>query len=393
MRKLFVINNPAFFIQQHAGVADACLRRGEEVHVAAPDWAGAEQIQERGFFFHPIGLRRGRVNPLSELRSIGELVALYRNVKPDLVHQVTLKPILFGTLAARLAKVPAVVNSNTGLGYLFIDESPLTRLMRGAFETSGRLSLRHPNQVDLFLNPDDRQEFVTRGLTTWERSIVITGPGVESDVFPYAPEPAEAEPIVLLPARVLSHKGIREFVEAAKVLRSEGVRARFVLAGEFDSGNHAAIPEEEVRSWVDRGYIEYWGHRTDMSAVLQRCAVCVLPSYREGLGRVLVEAALTGRALIAANVPGCREVVRHGFNGLLVRPADAGSLATAIRRLVGDRQLRDRFGAAGRLLAEQQFSLDVIVDQTLAVHDRVSASRRIYPVAVRPVLETEADPL
>lgn len=364
-----MVNNPAFFLQQHLPVAQEARRRGHEVHLAAPDWEGASTLRAMRFPFHELRISRGRLNPLREFRSIVDLVRLYRRIAPDLVHHLTHKPVLYGTLAARITNVPAVLNANTGLGYLFIDNSQTTRLLRRIFQESFRTVLNHRNQFDLFLNPDDQAEFAERGMTSWEHSAVVTGPGVDVTAFPFSSLPECVPPIVVLPARLLIHKGVREFVAAARLLRSRNVSARFVLVGAIDPGNNSSIDDAEIAAWVGEGVIEHWGHCDDMAGVFRDCAVCVLPSYREGLGRVLLEAAATGRPLVAFDVPGCREVVIDGFNGFLVPARDVVALGDAIQRLVQNRELGARLGHAGRSLVVERFGIDSIVDQTLRYHD------------------------
>ncbi len=371
LRVLFVVNNPAFFVQQHLPVAVESRRRGNDVHIAAPDWDGADEIRKRGFPFHPIRMARGRINPVRELLTISDLLRLYRRLSPDLVHHLTHKSVLYGTLSARIAGIPAVLNANTGLGYVFIDDRLATRLVRQVFRNAFRLILRHPNQIDLFLNPDDRADFAQGGMTRWDRSAVVSGPGVDPTDFPFAEAPHDLSQIVVLPGRLLAHKGVREFVAAAKSLIARGVSARFVLVGGIDRGNRASISSAEIDAWVADGVVEHWGYRRNMASVFRSCSVCVLPSYREGLGRVLIEAASTGRPLVAFDVPGCREVVVDGFNGLLVERGDVAALADAIERLLNNRSLRERLGDAGRTLVVERFAVDSIVDQTLAYHDQL----------------------
>lgn len=185
--------------------------------------------------------------------------------------------------------------------------------------------------------------------------------------FTPSPEPCGA-PLVVLAARMIWDKGVGEFVKAAYQLRLSGVQARFVLVGEIDYGNPSAIPEAQMKAWQAEGFVEWWGYKTEMPEILSRAHIVCLPSYREGVPKVLIEAAACGRATIATDMPGCREIVRHEENGLLVPPRDASALAAAIERLVEDPALRTRFGARGRQIAEAEFSVERVVRDTLAIY-------------------------
>jgi len=229
------------------------------------------------------------------------------------------------------------------------------------------MALNHPRSRTIFQNPDDREDFIKMGIAREGVTVLIRGSGVDCTAFPPVPEP-EGVPVVALPGRMLWDKGVREFVAAARTLRSAGRVARFVLIGAPDQGNREAIPVAQLDAWAREGLVEWWGHRRDMAAVLAGATIVVLPTYGEGLPKVLLEAASVGRAVVATDVRGCREVVRPGVNGLLVPARDSQALAQAIERLLIGKELRTRFGEAGRRLAETEFAEPVVVKQTLAVY-------------------------
>lgn len=375
-RLLIVVQEALFFTTHRLPVGRAMRQRGWAVHVAAPDDSAiAASLAAEGFTFHPIPLIRSRQNPLAELRLLLVLFGLCLRLRPDLLHLVSVKPVVWGGVAARLLGLPAVVYAITGLGYVFIRTANGTiSLLRRLIEALYRLALAHGNSLTIFQNPDDLAVFEQRRLVSLDRTVMIRGCGVDMQVFEVQPEPAidaEHPPVAMFPARLLGDKGVREFVAAAEQLRAAGVTARLVLIGRRDPDNKTDIGEAQLQAWIDSGAVEYWGFSEDMPATLVRAHVIVMPSYREGLPRGLIEAAAIGRAIVTTDAPGCREVVRHEENGLLVPVGDGPAVAAAIRRLLEDSVLRQRLAARGRAIAEEEFSVDQFVDASLNAYDRV----------------------
>lgn len=366
-RLLYLFNDAPFFLSHRLPVARAAAATGYDVHVATPPSPAAAGLARYGLTHHPIALTRRGVNPAGQLASLAAIVRLYHRLRPDLIEHATIKPVLYGGLAARVLRRPAVVSWMTGLGFVFISQGARAALVRRAVAAGYRAALRRPGSWVIFENPDDRDLFATRGLTDPGRTRLIRGAGVDMSLFHPTPE-EPGVPVVVLAARMLRDKGVVEFVEAARTLRSSGARAKFVLAGAADPDNPAGLPEAQLRTWHDEGSIEWWGQRDDMADVLRRAHIVCLPSYREGLPKVLVEAAASGRAIVATDAPGCREVVRHEWNGLLVPVRNALALAQAIGRLLADPAERERMGARGRERVEEQFSERYVIQQTLAVY-------------------------
>jgi glycosyltransferase involved in cell wall biosynthesis len=371
-RLLYVINDAGFFLSHRLALALAALTAGYEVHVATPQDQSSIAIAEAGLVFHPIPLSRKSMRPWLELRSFCALVHLYRGLRPDLVHHVTVKPVIYGGIATRLTRIPAVVNAITGLGTVFIARGIRASLVRAMVTRIYRLSLGHHNQRVIFQNPDDRDQFVSAALVRAEDATLIRGAGVDMNRFMPSPEPA-GPPIVVLPSRMIGDKGIGEFVAAARLLRGEGVAARFVLVGDTDPGNRTAISPATLRAWQEEGAVEWWGHCTNMPSVLAGAHIVCLPSYREGLPKVLVEAAACGRPLVTTDTPGCRDICRHEENGLLVKARDPNSLAAALRILIEDGALRRRLGARARQIVEADFSDSTVIRQTLSLYRELLA--------------------
>jgi glycosyltransferase involved in cell wall biosynthesis len=372
VRLLYVVNQPRFFMTHRLPVARAAAAEGFEVHVATPDGPEAVDIQAEGFRFHPIPMSRKGIHPLEELTTCRAIVALYRALRPDLVHHVTIKPVLYGSLAARLARVPAVVNAVTGLGHLFVDRRRRTRALRWIVERAYGVAFSHPNGRAIFQNQDDLAGFVRTGRVRPADAVVIRGSGVDTARFAPRPEPAAPPFEVVLIARMLWSKGIGAFVEAARTLRAQGVPARFVLIGDSDPGNPASIPSAQLSAWHRSGVVEWRGHCDDIPGALAAAhLVCLPTAYGEGVPKALIEAAAAGRAIVATDVPGCREIVRSGENGVLVPAGDTEALAHAVHTLLEDPHRRAAMGARGREIAEKEFSEALVVEQTLAVYRTV----------------------
>lgn len=373
-RILFVVNVDWFFLSHRLPLAIAAREKGAEVFVAAADTGEGQRIREHGLNFIHVPFSRKGTNVGEQVLSFFSLVRLYRGLEPHLVHHVTIKPVLYGSMAARFAGAPGVVNAISGLGYLFSDERR-GALLRRLAEATYSTALRGERTRTIFQNPEDRDAFVRQGLVREDQTVLIRGSGVDCVRFSVRPEPKGA-PVVLLPARLLWEKGVGVFVEAAQMLRVRFPEARFVLAGRLDPDNPAGVKLAKVQEWAAAGVVEWWGHRTDMPEAFAEASLVVLPTYyKEGLPKSLLEAAACGRALIATDIPGCREIVRPGINGLLVPPQDASALADAIAELLSSPETRARFGSASRRIAEAEFAEPIIVEQTLALYGELLGGR------------------
>lgn len=369
MRHLVIsINVDWFFLSHRLNFARRAVARGWRCTVVAADTGVADRIRAAGLGFHAVPLSRSGTNPLADARLVAAYVAAYRALRPTLVHQMTIKPVLYGSLAARRVGVPAV-NHITGLGYTFTTAgawSPARRVASALY----RRALSNPRALTMFENPDDRALFVERGLVRPEPTRIVRGCGVDVEAFAAVPLPT-GPPIAMLPARLLRDKGVGEFAAAARLLRARGSDARFVLVGEPDPHNPASVTPANLAAWgVD---VETWGRSETMPETLAQASVVVLPSYREGLPKVLIEAAALGRPIVTADVPGCREVVVPGVTGELAAPRSAEALAGALGPLLADPDRMARYGRAARARAVEHFSDDVIADQTFQIYDDLLA--------------------
>ncbi len=366
-RLLFVVNNPAFFLSHRLPLALAAQRAGYEVHVATMAGDSVPRITAHGLAHHAVPMTRSGKHPLQELRTVWALYRLFRRLRPALVHLVTIKPVLYGGIAARLARVPAMVSAISGLGFVFVARGARAALVRQVVAALYRLALGHRNSRIVFQNANDRAVLCGLGAARPEQAVMIRGSGVDLADYPALAEPPP--PVAaLMVARLLRDKGVLEFVEAARLLRSRGAGVRMLLAGGVDPGNPASVLQADVDGWRREGCIEALGERSDIAALYAASHIAVLPSYREGLPRSLIEAAACGRAVVTTDVPGCRDAIEPGETGLLVPPRDAAALADAIERLAADAALRQQMGQAGRRLAEREFDVDDVCRQHLDIY-------------------------
>ncbi len=363
---LFVVTEDWYFCSHRLPLARAARDDGYEVLVATRIDRHAEQIRGEGFRPIPLRLRRRRSNPWNEVASIIELVWLYRREKPDIVHHVAMKPVIYGSLAAFLARVPTIVNALAGFGYIFTSTQVRARLLRRPVRAALRKLLTVGEGRTIVQNPDDRRALRELGIPD-ARIAVIPGSGVDTQAFEPAPEP-EGPVVVCMVARMLWDKGVGELVAAARLLKPELPSLRIWLVGPPDAENPASIPESQLTRWVDEGILEWLGQHEDVAALWRQAHIAVLPSYREGLPKSLLEAAASGRPMVAADVPGCREIVVDNETGLLVPARDAVALAGALSRLAGDAALRQRMGAAARRRVVEHFSQERIASETLALY-------------------------
>ena len=369
MPKILLFANTDWYLYNFRLILARELRRqGYEVVLLSPPGDFQNLLQENGFHWIPFPLSRQGINPFSELHTVWRLLHIYRQVKPVIVHHFTIKPVIYGSLAAHILGFRGIINSITGLGHLFIDTGFVTRVIRNLAKFLYRTSL-NGTQV-IFENPEDRNIFIHNRLLNPEQTNLIPGTGVDIKKFQPTTR-TNTTPLVLFASRLLITKGVLEFIEASQLLKKKGLKIRFVIAGTPDPGNPASISPEQIEAWKQSDAVEVWGWQADMPSTLAQADIFCLPSYREGVPSALLEACASGLPIITTDVPGCRDVVTHGINGLLVPPQDPQALADAIGTLLTDPKRRDEMGKAGRQLALDKFSLEKIIDQTLTVYQKV----------------------
>ena len=343
---------------------------GHQLVLLSPDGEFGPRLREMGFDWRPLPMNRRSLNPFGEARLVWRLSRILKAERIDIVHGFTLKPAVYGALAGQLAGVRGRVNAVAGMGYVFISNSLKARALRPVVKTLARFAFDSPRARLIVQNPDDHAEFVGVGVVRPDRVHIIPGSGVDLTRFK-ANERVRAPdaPLrVLLAARMLWDKGLQEFIDAARMLKTEGRAIEFLLAGDPDPGNPASASAADLQAWVNEGLVQWLGHVGDMAGLLASVDVVVLPSYREGLPKTLIEAAGCALPLVTTDVPGCREVVTDGVDGLLCPVREAAPLAAAIARLQDDPALAHRLGQAACAKAMAQFDETIVIDRTLDVY-------------------------
>jgi len=383
-RLLFLITEDWTFWEIRRDLAGLAKEAGYDVTIATRVTAHAERIRQAGFELIPIMMLRESRNPFKELMTFFELVRIYFRVRPQIVQHVAMKPVLYGSLAAWVARIPAVINVFGGLGYAFTDRPQETSMLRSILQRGLKWAIALSRSIVVVQNQDDREVLIRERIAGSSRIRLIAGSGV--DIHRFVPvEPPAGDPIVMLVGRMLWDKGVGEFVEAVARLKQQEVRARFVLVGRCDQGNPTAIPEAQLQQWVRESGIEWWGHREDLPTVIGQATLVVLPSYREGLPKVLLEAAACGKAVIATDVPGCRSVVQHQHTGLLVSVRDAAAVAGAIAELLGNTERRTLLGEHARQSVVRAHSSEKISAEFLALYREL-----LGPTAPVPTMTSSA---
>jgi glycosyltransferase involved in cell wall biosynthesis len=369
---LFLVTEDWYFCSHRLPIARQALKSGFEVVVATHVQKHAEQITDEGFRLIPISMRRSGVTLFGELSALFDLIRLYRIEKPDIIHHVAMKPAIFGSIAALFSSATLIINAVNGLGTLFSSTSKKTILLRFIIKNSLRYLFNRPNSHLIVQNPDDYKSLANLAALTPYQISLIPGSGVDITHFSVLEAPKN-KGIIALVSRMLQEKGVEDLVEAIRILRADGVDVSIVLAGKTDKDSATSIPEEQLHNWSKSGYIEWVGTAKDVRKIWAKASIAVLPSYyREGVPKALLEAAACGRPIITTDTPGCRDVVIHGQNGLLVPIKNPAALAQAIGKLLDDPQKRKTMGMSGRKRVETMFKEEIIVQQTMELYNKTT---------------------
>jgi glycosyltransferase involved in cell wall biosynthesis len=370
---LFFVSADWFFCSHFIERAIAARREGFDVLVLTNvDRHGNKILEAQLRLFH-IPMRRRSLNPFAAAIILFRVLHVFYKERPDLIHNVAIKPVLIGSLAARILGCREVVNAVVGGGYAFTSMHLMVRIFRPALVFFMRALMNPLGSRVVFENRDDLLDFVQKRIVRLEDSFLIRGAGVDPIKFK-APEVLNEPPLVILAARLLWDKGIGEFVAAAKFLSQRGVKARFVIVGQRDADNRACIDVATLDAWSNDGAVEFWGFREDIPQILSQASVACLPSYREGLPKFLLESMAASLPCVTTDVPGCREAVRDGNNGFLVPVRNVVALADALATLILNPILCKEMGERGRLRIESEFSLRTVNEKTLSLYREMLAN-------------------
>lgn len=366
---LFLVAEDWYFCSHRLPLALAASEAGYEVIVVTRLNQHAEVIRATGLTLIPLQrMRRAGARPLQELTSLGELWGIYRRERPDLVHHVGLKPVVYGSLVAHIVGVRAVVNALAGLGFVFSSGSLFARLLRPIVAFAFSCLLNRKNARVIVQNERDRDVLTNQVGIDSANVCLIRGAGVDLRLYSAQP-PSVQPPLIVLIARMLWDKGVGDFVDAANRIRDAGVQARFALIGIPDPENPTSVPVSQLRAWHDGGKVEWWGYRADIPAVLNMASIACLPTfYGEGVPKALIESMASSRAIVTTDIPGCRELVAGGRSGILVPPRDVPALSAALESLILDPDRCRQMGTAGRLMVEQSLSLQQVLKETLTLY-------------------------
>ena len=372
-RLLFIVNVDWFFLSHRLPIALEAKRQGFDVHVATAFTDKKDDLKEYGFTLHQMPADRGKMGVGSLFSSLWFLFRLIQTVQPDLVHLVTIKPVLLGGIAARLLRVPGVVVAISGLGAVFLTEGFWGKVRRFFVKQIYGLALKQNRLKVIFQNRDD-ERIISSFVSLNENEICLIKGGSGVDLSVYQPQPVpEGRPVVMFAARLLRDKGLQEFIDAVELLqKQESVQSldpRFVLVGQIDMENPASFTQAELDQIESHSQIEVWGYQSDMQNVLSRAHIVVLPSYREGFPKVLIEAAACGRAVITTDVPGCRDAIINGETGFLVPAKNSLQLAEAMERFLLSPELVKTMGEKGRHLAVSHFDIKQVVAQHMQIYE------------------------
>jgi len=371
LRVLLFANTDWYLFNFRLALAKAAREEGADVLLVSPPGPYGEKFRAEGFRWVSVPMVRRSLNPVREVVVLWALWRLYRREKPDIAHHFTIKCVVYGGLAAKLAGTRGVISAVTGMGYVFSSKELLARRLRPLVWRLLRFAISSRESRLIVQNPDDRRTVIDAGMMDASHVRLIAGSGVDTQRYHPRADAlcASGRTVsVVCATRLLWDKGVAEFVHAAQALRAQGLNIQFLLAGEPDAGNPASVPEEQLAAWREEGSVTLLGHVQDMPALMATADVVVLPSYREGLPRSLIEGAAAGLPIVTTDAPGCREVVEDGVNGILLPVRDVAALTTAIRKLVLDPALATRMGAASRQKALAQFDERIVLANTLAVY-------------------------
>lgn len=372
-RILFLTPDDDTFIVQRLVMARVAQDVADEVHVACADLGRMRELQELGFIPHQMDLNRGKINPIADLKSLIQLGQLLLTLRPDILHNVSIKSVIYGSLMSRFTSVPRVINLVNGLGYAFEPRDFKAKALNIIAKFLYSISLRRKRLIVIFQNPDDQKFFIEKKLIKPNKSRLIRGSGVDTKKFAFTPAPETTKPSVLFVGRLLWSKGIGDLVEATRILKKKGLSFTLLVIGSTDPSNPGKISDETIEAWEREGLLIWKKRQRDMPSFYAQASIVCLPStVREGLPLTMLEAASVGRPLVGTDIPGTREIVRDQENGFLVPPGQPAKLAEALEKLILSSKLRTEFGKVSVEIVKKEFSSEHVQRQLKEVYLRLA---------------------
>jgi glycosyltransferase involved in cell wall biosynthesis len=372
MKKLLMVANVDwFFISHRLCIAQEAKKKGWEVFVAGENTGRANEIINQGITFIDIKFSRSGINPFEELLTLYKFIKLYKEINPDIIHHITLKPVIYGSLVAKILKIKGVVNAISGLGYNFTEDrkSMVQKVMLSIM----KYGFNRNNLVIIFQNENDQKELTELRVIHPGNAIVrIKGSGVDLEKFYESPFPSFERIKILLPIRMLWDKGVKELRDASDILKEKYYdKVQFILSGLADEDNKAGVPASYLNDWQDGNFVKWIGYQKNMVEVYQDSHIVVLPSYREGMPKSLIEACAIGRAIVTTNAIGCRECVDEGINGYKVSVYSSQELANALEQLINNHAMIKVMGHNSRIKSEEEFNVNNVIRIHLETYNKL----------------------
>jgi glycosyltransferase involved in cell wall biosynthesis len=368
-RILFVVNVDWFFVSHFALVALEAIRKGYEVHILCKITTKKDYLEGLGITVHNIDIPRGGINVVHELIILRQMYVVMRDIFPDVVEFYTIKPVIYGGIVSRLLNIKRKIFYITGLGYVFINRGFVDSLKTGLYKLLYKIAIQGRNVKVIVENSSDKRFVIELDAVDPSKIHLIKGAGVDVYNINYVKERSDIV-VVVMASRLLHDKGVLEYVEAAKIIKNKGINAEFVLYGDIDKGNPASLSYDEIRSIKDKGVVKVFGFTNNILNAFLDASIVVLPSYREGFPKVLMEAAACGRAVITTDVPGCRDAIQYNKTGLLCKSRDIPTLSSQLEKLILNSKLRNDMGIKGREMAIKEFDQNKIIKKHFKVVDQ-----------------------
>jgi len=367
---LFVVNIDQFFLSHRINIAMELIKKQYEVHLACKFTHNKKKIEKKGLILHDLNLSRSGMGLIDNLKSFLQIFFIIKKIKPDLIHAITIKPIIFTGIASYICKIPSIVFSISGLGFIFLTNGIISRIRRNFILILYKISFRHSNCNIIFQNPDDLDFILKKKNLNIKKTSLIYGSGVFLEKYIHKKKKKKNFINILFASRLLIHKGINEFVKAAQILKTNK-KINFIVAGSLDQDNPSSINEKDLKLWIKKKYIKYIGFKKDIKKNIFNSDIIVLPSYGEGFPKILIEAAAAGKPIITTNVSGCRNAIIPGQTGILINKQNYEELVDALYFLINNNKIRNKMGIEAKKLAIDYYDINSVISKHIQIYNKL----------------------